>query len=111
MYKNLLKIFTIVFIENVVIIMKNLYIFLNRKWFFDKIYNEVFSQNLLNVAYKHAYLNLDRGIVEFLGPQGIYTKIYSVSNTIKNVELGFFFRILKIHTIILLVYVYWLCYL
>ena len=111
LYKNLLKIFTIVFIEKVVIIMKNLYIFLNRKWFFDKIYNEVFSQNLLNVAYKHAYLNLDRGIVEFLGPQGIYTKIYSVSNTIKNVELGFFFRILKIHTIILLVYVYWLCYL
>jgi hypothetical protein len=41
------------------------------------MYNELVSQNLLDVAYKHAYLNLDRGLIEFLGPQGIYNKLYS----------------------------------
>lgn len=55
---------------------KFLYLFFNRKWFFDKVYNENISQNLLNTAYYHTYKNLDRGFLEILGPHGIsYTLI------------------------------------
>jgi len=69
-----------------------LYTFLNRKWLFDKIYNEIISQNLLYIGYKHTYQNMDRGIVELLGPNGIATSIYAKSLAISRIETGFAFH-------------------
>lgn len=59
---------------------RNLYTFFNRKWFFDKIYNYVFSQNIIFGGYRYAYQNIDRGIIELLGPTGIYSLIHGVSD-------------------------------
>ena len=70
---------------------KLLYTFLNRKWFFDKVYNEWISESVLNVAYKHTYQNMDRGLLEFLGPQGISAEIYKYTNKINQISLGFVF--------------------
>ena len=50
---------------------KKLYNFLNRKWFFDKFYNEYIAQNLLKFSYRICYKIIDRGIVEVLGPMGL----------------------------------------
>jgi NADH-ubiquinone oxidoreductase chain 5 len=69
-----------------------LYTFLNRKWFFDKVYNEIITQNLATFAYKHSYQNLDRGIIELLGPNGISTNIYVKSSKINRIETGFLFH-------------------
>ena len=60
-------------------VFKNIYIFLNRKWFFDKIYNELFSQQILIYSYTQAYQFLDRGLFEILGPQGIYYSLSKLS--------------------------------
>lgn len=68
-----------------------LYTFLNRKWFFDKVYNEWISESVLNVAYRHTYQNMDRGLLEFLGPQGISAEIYKYTNKINQISLGFVF--------------------
>ena len=68
-----------------------LYTFLNRKWFFDKVYNDWISQNLLNVSYRQTYQNMDRGLLEFLGPQGISSEIYNYTSKINQVSLGFVF--------------------
>jgi NADH-quinone oxidoreductase subunit L len=68
-----------------------MYTFLNRKWFFDKVYNEWISENLLNIAYRQTYQNIDRGILEFFGPQGISLVIYKYSFKINEVSLGFVF--------------------
>jgi len=65
------------------------YNFLNRKWFFDKVFNEWISQRFLNVAYKQMYQNIDRGILELLGPNGISLLIYN--NTLKVNQLTFSF--------------------
>jgi NADH-ubiquinone oxidoreductase chain 5 len=73
-----------------------LYTFLNRKWFFDKIYNEWIAQPILQVAYTHTYQNMDRGFLEFLGPNGISTQLYSFSSNISELSLGFIFRYLFI---------------
>ncbi len=73
---------------------RKLYTFLNRKWFFDKVYNEWISQSLLNTAYKQTYQNMDRGLLEFLGPQGIATEIYLYTNRITQISLGFTFHFL-----------------
>jgi len=39
--------------------------------FFDKIYNEILTQNTLTIAYEHGYQNIDRGVIELIGPNGI----------------------------------------
>ncbi|KAG5184412.1 hypothetical protein JKP88DRAFT_139549, partial [Tribonema minus] len=47
---------------------RSLYTFLNRKWFFDKVYNDFVSQFLLNLSYHTTYKVVDRGIIETCGP-------------------------------------------
>lgn len=73
---------------------RSLYTFLNRKWFFDKVYNEWISQPLLRVAYTHTYQNMDRGLLEFLGPHGLSTQIYGFSRGVTSIPVGFLFHIL-----------------
>jgi len=72
----------------------NIYTFLNRKWFFDKVYNEFISQPLLQISYKHTYQNMDRGLLEFLGPNGISSQLYFFSLNSSALSLGFIFRYL-----------------
>ena len=62
------------------------FLFLNSKWFFDKVYNELISQNILDIGYKHTYQNLDRGIIELFGPNGFAISIYKQSFLIKKIE-------------------------
>lgn len=69
-----------------------LYTFFNRKWFFDKVYNEWISAPILRIAYHHTYQNRDRGIVECFGPQGISTEIYGRSREMSILSIGFLFR-------------------
>ena len=70
---------------------RQLYTFLNRKWFFDKVYNEWISQTVLDVAYKNAYQGIDRGILEFLGPTGISMYLVNIAETLKKVNLSMVF--------------------
>jgi NADH-ubiquinone oxidoreductase chain 5 len=44
---------------------KKLYNFLNRKWFFDKIYNELMGQFFFKFGYSISYKFVDRGILKF----------------------------------------------
>jgi NADH:ubiquinone oxidoreductase subunit 5 (subunit L)/multisubunit Na+/H+ antiporter MnhA subunit len=50
---------------------RSLYNFLNRKWFFDKVYNACIAQLLLKFGYNTTYKIIDRGIFEVFGPAGI----------------------------------------
>jgi NADH-ubiquinone oxidoreductase chain 5 len=50
---------------------KKVYNFFNRKWFFDKIYNEYFGQFFFKFGYSISYKFIDRGIFELLGPTGL----------------------------------------
>jgi len=73
---------------------RHLYTFLNRKWFFDKIYNEWITQSLLNIAYRETYQNMDRGLLEFFGPQGFSTQIYTWTGKINQISMSFVFHYL-----------------
>jgi NADH-ubiquinone oxidoreductase chain 5 len=90
---------------------RNIYSFLNRKWFFDKVYNEWVGQTILDLAYKHTYQNIDRGIVEFLGPHGIGTKVYKYTLAINQVTMDFLYRyilmLLVFITTFLFIFMYW----
>lgn len=50
---------------------RDLYRFLNKKWRFDKVYQEWVTQRALDVAYRGTYLALDRGRFELVGPVGV----------------------------------------
>ena len=68
------------------------YTFFSKKWFFDKIYNEVFGQSILYLGYNYTYILIDRGILEFLGPYGISRLVYSKGFNIKGLQSGFLYH-------------------
>ena len=53
---------------------KKIYNFLNKKWFFDKIYNEQLAQFFFEFGYTFSYKEIDKGVIEFMS-------IYSFSST------------------------------
>jgi NADH-ubiquinone oxidoreductase chain 5 len=56
------------------------YIFFNKKWFFDRIYTELLTQNILKVSYNFLYNSMDRGLLEQFGPLGSTRFITNVIN-------------------------------
>ena len=50
---------------------RKLYTFLNKKWFFDKLYNEFVGQFFFKFGYSVSYKCIDRGIFEIIGPTGL----------------------------------------
>ena len=71
---------------------KKFYNFLNKKWFFDKIYNEHFGQFFFNFGYLTSYIILDRGIFEILGPYGISVISTRISTFVNNLQSGYIYH-------------------
>lgn len=78
---------------------KKLYSFLNRKWFFDKIYNEYFGQFFFKFGYSISYKFIDRGIFEILGPTGLSSLALKVGNNLHKMQSGNIYH----YTLIILV--------
>jgi proton-translocating NADH-quinone oxidoreductase chain L len=68
---------------------KAIFNFFNKKWYFDRLYNEHFVQNILSLSYHYFYQSIDRGIVEKIGPSGISALILKFVDTIKIYQTGF----------------------
>jgi NADH-ubiquinone oxidoreductase chain 5 len=68
------------------------YTFFSKKWFFDKIYNELFGQTILYSGYTYTYIIIDRGILELLGPYGISKLVYSKFLNIKGFHSGLLYH-------------------
>jgi NADH-ubiquinone oxidoreductase chain 5 len=71
---------------------KKIYNFLNKKWFFDKIFNEYLTQNVLNFGYRISYKIIDRGIIEIFGPLGLTTIISKKANNLYKLQSGFLYH-------------------
>jgi NADH-ubiquinone oxidoreductase chain 5 len=63
---------------------KIIYTFFNKKWYFDRIYNEIITQNLLFYSFHFSYKDIDRGILEIFGP---YYISKNVEKTFKNIQI------------------------
>lgn len=66
------------------------------------------SQSTAGVAYTQTYQNMDRGLLEFFGPQGFATQIYMFTTKTTNVSLGFihnylFLFLISLFTILLII--------
>lgn len=62
---------------------KIIYNFLNRKWFFDKLYNDLLIQTLFKFGYSISYKFVDRGVFEIIGPTGLSLTLSKISYFIK----------------------------
>lgn len=51
--------------------LRRFYTFLNRRWFFDKVYNHWLGETLLFFGYHTSWKRLDKGCFEILGPLGV----------------------------------------
>jgi proton-translocating NADH-quinone oxidoreductase chain L len=63
--------------------------FLNKKWYFDRIYNQFIVEKVLYGGYHFFYKTVDRGLIEKLGPIGIHDTIYAIVYRIKGYQDGF----------------------
>lgn len=78
---------------------KKIYNFLNKKWFFDKIYNEYLVQNVLNISYRISYKIIDRGIIEIFGPLGLTVIVSKKAVFLDKLQSGFLYH----YTLIVLI--------
>ena len=89
---------------------RNLYTFLNRKWFFDKVYNDFINQFVLDLSYATTYKVVDRGIIEIAGPHGLALLLSNIKNYSRSLQSGSFYHLALI-MLCGVFFVYVLCFL
>jgi NADH-ubiquinone oxidoreductase chain 5 len=67
---------------------RKIYTFLNKKWFFDKIYNECFGQFFFKFGYSMSYKNIDRGTFEIIGPTGLSSVVLKTAHQLHKAQTG-----------------------
>ena len=65
---------------------------LNRKWYFDKVYNEYLNQSVLEIGYSGTYKTVDRGIIEFFGPFGLSNVLYNRKLNLSYMQTGLIYH-------------------
>jgi NADH-ubiquinone oxidoreductase chain 5 len=90
---------------------KKIYNFLNRKWYFDRVYNEIIGQKSLNISYHFSYKHLDRGIIEKLGPSGIVNTINQTISQLTMLQSGHIYHYLFLFLFFTLFFIFFvLCF-
>nr|QWK44508.1 NADH dehydrogenase subunit 5 [Desmarestia aculeata] len=75
---------------------RKFYTFFNRKWLFDKVYNDIVTQNLLDLGYHFTYKAIDRGLIESLGPFGLSNILLNQVNQFRLWHSGYLYHYLVI---------------
>jgi NADH-ubiquinone oxidoreductase chain 5 len=81
---------------------KDFYTFFNKKWYFDKVYNEILVQSILTLCFNFVYKEVDRGLLEQFGPYGIIQTIKTSVLTIKYNDKVTLFHFIFFMTLIFL---------
>ena len=71
---------------------RSLYTFLNKRWLFDKVYNDFVVQKALSFGYEVSFKTLDKGIIEILGPYGISQTFQKLSRQMSKIQSGFVYH-------------------
>jgi proton-translocating NADH-quinone oxidoreductase chain L len=87
---------------------RNIYIFFNQKWHFDKLYNNYIGESFLWLGYHATYKCLDKGFFELFGPTGFYNSVGTYSKYLSRLQTGLIsdYILLVLITIIVLLSVY-----
>ena len=86
---------------------KSFYFFLSKKWFLDKLVTDFFSLPTLTSGYSYFYNDVDRGLLEKVGPFGIINNLKKNILFIKQLQTGYIYNyliliIFSVYTLIFL---------
>ena len=73
-------------------VLNTLYSFFNRKWYFDNVYNDFIMNNVIKSGYKIFVKNIDKGLLEFLGPLGLSNFFKSAALQASNLQSGLIYH-------------------
>jgi len=90
-YNSFLKNFYIIKIST---ISKKIFFFFNKRLYFDKVYNQLVAQNVLNLGFLFFYKEIDRGFLEQFGPYGIIQIFEKLPSNFKPLYSGDVFHFL-----------------
>jgi len=93
--------FKLLFRLKVSAIGKKIYYFLNRKWFFDKLYNEYLGQFFFKFSYSTSYKFIDKGIFEIFGPSGLSLIITKLGLNLNKLQTKYIYHYTSIILIFL----------
>jgi NADH-ubiquinone oxidoreductase chain 5 len=65
-----------------------IYVFFNKKWFFDRLQNELLVSFLLKIGYSTTYKLIDKGLIEVFGPSGLSKSALKLSKQISLLQSG-----------------------
>ena len=69
-----------------------LYIFFNKRWLVDKVYNEFLARPALGFGYQVSFRLLDKGFIELFGPIGIVQTVQSMSQILSRMQTGYVYH-------------------
>jgi NADH-ubiquinone oxidoreductase chain 5 len=68
------------------------YYMFNKRWLFDKVYNDFIAQKALYFGYSISFKTLDKGSFEILGPYGISKTIQQLTKHIRLLQSGLIYH-------------------
>ncbi len=71
---------------------KNFYYFLNKRWFFDKVYNDYIVVSAFHFGYNISFKTLDKGTFEILGPSGISRTVENATQYFSKLQSGMIYH-------------------
>nr|YP_008816167.1 NADH dehydrogenase subunit 5 [Roya obtusa]YP_009755755.1 NADH dehydrogenase subunit 5 [Roya anglica]AGZ90377.1 NADH dehydrogenase subunit 5 [Roya obtusa]QIQ22994.1 NADH dehydrogenase subunit 5 [Roya anglica] len=66
-----------------------IYSMLNKRWLFDKVYNDFIVKPFLWFGYEVSFKILDKGVIEILGPLGIQITLRKIAREVSQLQTGF----------------------
>uniref|UniRef100_A0A0D6QS47 NADH:ubiquinone reductase (H(+)-translocating) n=1 Tax=Araucaria cunninghamii TaxID=56994 RepID=A0A0D6QS47_ARACU len=69
-----------------------LYCFLNKRWFFDQVFNDFIVRSFMRFGYEVSFEALDKGAIEILGPSGISHTFRQLAKRMSQLQSGFVVR-------------------
>ena len=68
------------------------YIFLNKRWLFDKVYNDFIASKALSFGYHISFKTVDKGFIEILGPTGLMHICTNAVQKLRTLQSGYIYH-------------------
>ena len=90
-------------INNNFLIYAKIISFLNKKWYFDLIYNQYIVKTYFFISYFITFKLIDRGVLEFFGPLGVVRQVDKISALTMKLHSGVIYRYVLLIILALLI--------
>lgn len=73
-------------------LMRKVHRFLSYKWYFDLLYNRYINLPILRFAFRVPFELIDKGVIELVGPRGLYFSFFRGSLKSKEYQTGVIYQ-------------------